>query len=301
MEFLKNVYIIKLNGKKRIHIQNNEIFELIYNIPSQERMKLRILRKIPYRKYLIRKLAFKSKITLLELYKPKFKLNAKSFQIPCSLKSSVRRAVTICQRLYFNSQKALFIGDDDLVSILCKFIIPKLPITVIEIDGRITRLLKNIALKHNFQDFNVYNLDFKEVEEIKEHLDIKFSLIHLDPPYEAKELQKFSNSIDLVQDKHLVQIFLNGLFDINCISIINNFITKNKLIISEFSKSFNSYSFKSTDSKYIKNVRKHLKRETDLKFKINELKKIEFSSDLYILERSMTEQDINSNKSHNLN
>ena len=296
LEFLKNVSVIKLNKNKRIKIQNNEIFELLYNKPSQKWMIQRLIRKIPYRNYLVRKLAFRSKISLLKLYKPKFKLNVRSFQNPCSLRSSIKRAVAICQKLYFKSQKALFIGDDDLVSILCKFIIPELPITVIEIDGRITKLLKDIALKHHFENFNVYNLDFKEIEEIKEQLETKFSIIHLDPPYDAKELQKFTANISLIQDQFLVQIFLNGLFDINCLSIINNFITKNNLLISEYSKSYNSYSFKTTNPKYMKFMKKQLKLETDLKFKEKDLKKIEFSSDLYILEKSMTEQDINSYK-----
>jgi len=294
IEFLKNVYIIKLNKNKRIKIQNDEIFGLLYKAPSKMSMFLKTIRKIPYSHYLARKLTFMSKMSLLELYKPKFRLNPRSFQIPCSLKTSIKRAVVICQKLYFNSQKALFIGDDDLVSILCKFIIPELPITVIEIDGRITKLLKNIAVKHKFKEFNVYNLDFKEINEISEILKLKFSIIHLDPPYDEKELLKFTANISLILDENIVQIFLNGLYDINSMSIVNNFITKNSLIISDYFKSFNSYSFKSTDLKYLKYMKKQLKRETDLKFKEKDLEKIEFSSDQYILEKSLTEQDINS-------
>ena len=296
IEFLQNVNIIKLNKNKRIKIQNDEIFELLYKNPSKSSMLLKTIGKIPYRHYLARKLASMSKTNLLELYEPKFKLNPKSFQVPCSLKSSLKRARVICNRAYFTSQKALFIGDDDLISILCKFIIPELPITVIEIDGRITKLLKKIAIKHKFKEFNVYNLDFKEINEMSEILKIKFSIIHLDPPYDEKELLKFTANIGLILDENIVQIFLNGLYDINSMSVVNKFITKNRLIISDYHRSFSSYSFKSTDSKYLKYMKKQLKRETDLKFKEKDLKKIEFSSDLYILEKSLTEQDINSYK-----
>ncbi len=299
IEFLQNVNIIELNKNKRIKIQNNEIFELLYKPPSKRIMFLKTIGKIPYRHYLARKLASMSKTNLLELYEPKFKLNPKSFQVPCSLKSSLKRARVICNRAYFTSQKALFIGDDDLISILCKFIIPELPITVIEIDGRITKLLKKIAIKHKFKEFNVYNLDFKEINEMSEILKIKFSIIHLDPPYDEKELLKFTANIGLILDENIVQIFLNGLYDVNCMSVVSNFITKNKLIISDYYRSFSSYSFKSTDSKYFKYMKKQLKLETDLKFKEKDLKKIEFSSDLYILEKSLTEQDINSYKLQN--
>ncbi len=294
VEFLQNVNVIKLNKNKRIRIQNDEILELLFKPPSKRSMFLKSIGKIPYRHYLARKLASKSKMNLLELYELKFRLNPKSFQIPCSLRSSLKRARIICNRAYFTSQKALFIGDDDLISILCKFIIPELPITVIEIDGRITKLLKKIAIKHKFKEFNVYNLDFKETNEISEFLKTKFSLIHLDPPYDEKELLKFTANISLILDEKIVQIFLNGLYDINSMSVVNNFISKNNLIISSYFKSFSLYSFKSTDSKYLKYMKKQLKRETDLKFKEKDIKKIEFSSDLYILEKSLTEQDINS-------
>ena len=296
IEFLHNVNVIKLNKKKRIKLQNDEIFELLYKPPSKSRMFLKTIRKIPYRHYLARKLASMSKTNLLELYEPKFRLNPRSFQIPCSLRSSLKRARVICDRAYFTSQKTLFIGDDDLISILCKFIIPELPITVIEIDGRITKLLKNIAIKHKFKEFNVYNLDFKEINELSEFLKNKFSIIHLDPPYDEKELLKFTANISLILDENIVQIFLNGLYDVNCVSVVSNFITKNKLIISDYYRSFSSYFFKSTDSKYLKYMKKQLKLETDLKFKEKDLKKIEFSSDLYVLEKSLTEKDINSYK-----
>ncbi len=296
IEFLQNVNIIKLNKNKRIKIQNNEIFELLYKPPSKRSMFLKTIGKIPYRHHLARKLVPMLKTNLLELYEPKFKLNPKSFQVPCSLKSSLKRARVICNRAYFTSQKALFIGDDDLISILCKFIIPELPITVIEIDGRITKLLKKIAIKHNFKEFNVYNLDFKEINEISEILKTKFSIIHLDPPYDEKELLKFTANLSLILDENIVQIFLNGLYDIKCMSVVSNFITKNKLSISDYYRSFSSYSFKSTDSKYLKYMKNQLKLETDLKFKEKDLKEIEFSSDLYILEKSLTEQDINSYK-----
>jgi len=296
IEFLQNINIINLNKNKRIKIQNDEIFELLYKPPSKRRMFLKTSGKIPYRRYLAKKLASMSKTNLLELYEPKFRLNPKSFQVPCSLRSSLKRARVICNKAYFTSQKALFIGDDDLVSILCKFIIPELPITVIEIDGRITKLLKKIAIKHKFKEFNVYNLDFKEIDEMGEFLKNKFSIIHLDPPYDEKELLKFTANMGLILDENIVQIFLNGLYDINSISVVNNFISKNSLIISDYYRSFNSYSFKYTDSKYLRYMKKQLKRETDLKFKEKNIKKIEFSSDLYILEKSLTEQDINSYK-----
>ena len=294
VEFLKNLNIIKLDKNKRIKIQNDEIFELLYKNRSKSSMFLKIIGKIPYRHFLPRKLASMSKTNLLELYEPKFRLNPKSFQVPCSLRSSLKRAKIICNRAYFTSQKALFIGDDDLISILCKFIIPELPITVIEIDGRITKLLKKIAIKHKFKEFNVYNLDFKEINEVSESLKTNFSIIHLDPPYDEKELLKFTANISLILDENIVQIFLNGLYDIKCMSVVSNFITNNKLIISDYYRSFSSYSFKSMDSKYLKYMKKQLKLETALKFKEKDLKKIEFSSDLYILERSLTEEDINS-------
>jgi len=300
IEFLQNVKLVKLNKNKRITIQNHEIFELIYTAPSQKSIYLKIARKIPLRKYILKKIAFKSKINLLELYKPNFKLNVRSYQIPCSLRSSIKRAGIICNNIYFKTQKALFIGDDDLISILCKFIEPKLPITVIEIDGRITKLLKSVAVKHKFENFNVYNIDFKEFDEIKQHIDDGFSIVHLDPPYEVEELRRFTVNLSLMQDKLLFQIFLNGLYDSNCMSIISDFITKNKLVISDYFKSFNSYSFRSADIEYLKYMKKQLKLESNLKFKEKDIERIEFSSDLYIIEKSLNEQDIDSDSFHNI-
>ncbi|MFX0106049.1 MAG: bis-aminopropyl spermidine synthase family protein, partial [Candidatus Hodarchaeota archaeon] len=186
-------------------------------------------------------------------------------------------------------QKALFIGDDDLVSILCKFIIPELPITVIEIDGRITKLLKEIVEKNNFKDFKVYNIDFKELKDYPELSKEKYSIIHLDPPYEESELQEFLNIIEGILDNKIIQIFLNGLYDDNSQTIINQFITKNNLNISNYYKSFNSYPFKSLDSDFLKYLKKEIKLNNNLKFEEKNLKKLEFTSDLLLIEKGWFE------------
>ena len=285
LEFLQNVNVIKLIKDKHIKIQNNEIFELLYRSPSRRRMFLKLIRKIPRWNKKLRIFNYLKKRSLLKLYLPKFKLNIRAFQLPCSIGTSLRRAITIIKNINLKSQKAFFIGDDDLVSILCKFIMPELSITIIDIDGRITKLLKEIAKKHKFTDFNVYNLDIKEIKDSPEILKHKYSIIHFDPPYEAKELQKFFESIDLIMDGQINQVYLNGLFDNKSMAIINQFMVKNKLIISRYYNSFNSYPLKSSDLKYLKSLRKQIKLEYNFKFKEKSLKSIEFSSDFFVIEK----------------
>jgi len=285
IEFLQNVNIIKLIKDKHIKIENNEILELLYRSSSRRRMFLKLIRKIPRWNKKLRIFNYLKKRSLLKLYLPKFKLNVRAFQLPCSIGTSVRRAITIVKNINLKSQKAFFIGDDDLVSVLCKFLMPELSITIVDIDGRITKLLKEIAKKKKFTDFNVYNLDFKEIKDSPEILKHKYSIIHFDPPYEAKELQKFFEGIDLIVDGQINQIYLNGLFDNKSMTVINQFISKNKLIISRYYNSFNSYPLKSSDVNYLKNLRKQIKLEYNFKFKANSLKRIDFSSDLFVIEK----------------
>jgi predicted methyltransferase len=289
LDFLRNVNIIKIIKNRQIRIQNDEILNIIFESPSEKRVFLKLLRKIPTKLSLIRPWNLMGRRNLLTLYDSDFKLNVKNFQLPCSVLSSFRRAIVILNNLHFLSQNLLFIGDDDLISILCKFIIPDLPITIIEIDGRITKLLNKIAKKHKFKDFHVYNLDFKEIKEFPEILEKKYSIIHLDPPYEVKELQVFLNNIILLLDDKISQIFLNGLFDHRSMIILNQFISENKFTISKFYKLINNYPFKPLDSIFLKHLKKQIKLENRMKFNKKDLKRFEFSSDLYQIEKSWLE------------
>lgn len=289
IRFLRNINVIKIVENRKIRIQNDEILDIIFMNPSEKRIFLKLLWRIPTKLFLIRPWNLMRKRNLLMHYYSDFRLNVKNFQLPCSISSSFRRVNVILRNLHFTSQNVLFIGDDDLISVMCKFIVPDLPITIIEIDGRITKLLKKIAEKHKFKDFYVHNHDFKEVNEYPEIIERKFSIIHLDPPYEAKELKAFLNNINLILDEKISQIFLNGLFDNKSLQYLNQFISENKFTISNYYKSFNSYPIKSLDSKFLKYLKKQIKLENNMKFNSKELKRFEFSSDLYQLERSWLE------------
>ena len=285
LEFLQNVNAVKLDEKKRIEILNDDVFASFYRSSSRKKLLAKLMRKIPYTFKLIRKRSFLKKNNLLKLYLPNFELNIKSFQLPCSIKTSFKRAITIVRNIYLASQKILFIGDDDLVSVLCKFIMPELHITVIEIDGRITNLLKEIAEENKFEEFYVYNTDFKELELSPELLTQKFSIIHLDPPYEAKEIEMFFKNILLILDNKIVQIFLNGQYDLNSMHIINQFIIQNHLNISKYYKYFNSYPLKTLDSKYLKYLKKQIKLEFNFRFNEKSIREMELSSDLLLIEK----------------
>ncbi|MFX1325505.1 MAG: bis-aminopropyl spermidine synthase family protein, partial [Promethearchaeota archaeon] len=284
-----NVNIIKIVNHKRIRVQNNEILKVLFNSPSKKRVILQLLRMIPKKLPLIRFWEVMRNSNLLMLYRPKFALNVKTFQLPCSVKSSFHRAILILDNLCYSSQNMLFIGDDDLISILCKCIAPDLSISVIEIDGRITKLLKEIAKKKKFKNFYVHNLDFKEINESPEFLEKNYSIIHFDPPYEAKELHKFLNNIILLLDEKSSQIFLNGLFDNRSIKILNQFISDNKFTIENLYRSFNNYPLKPLDSKFLKHLKKQIKLETNLKFEKKDLKRFKITSDLYQIEKSWIE------------
>ncbi|MHA2132133.1 MAG: bis-aminopropyl spermidine synthase family protein, partial [Promethearchaeota archaeon] len=286
IEFIQNINLVKLLKHKKIKIQNQEIFNLILGIPPYWKLFTKLILKLPHKYNIIRKRNILTKHSLLELYIPNFIINTKAFQLPCSIKSSMQRAIKIVENINLPSQKTLFIGDDDLVSILCKFIYPELPITVIEIDGRITKLLKEIAEKNKFDNFNVYNIDFKELNEYTEYINNKYSVIHVDPPYEVNELQMFFKNISLILDERVGKLFLNGLYNDKTQPIINKFIMANNLIVSKYYKSFNTYPLKSLDSKFLENVKRQAKLDFNLKFKEKQLKKMSFSSDFFLIEKS---------------
>jgi len=285
LEFLQNVNVIKLDENKKIKILNDEVLASFYQSLSRKKLLAKLMRKVPHTFKLIRKRSFLKKNNLLNLYLSNFELNIKSFQLPCSISSSFKRAVTIVKNIYLTSQKILFIGDDDLVSVLCKFIMPELHITVIEIDGRITKLLKEIAEENKFEEYYVYNSDFKELKLLPEILTQKFSIIHLDPPYEAKEIEMFFKNILLILDNKVVQIFLNGLYDLNSMHKINQFIIQNHFNISKYYKYFNSYPLKPLDLKYLKYLIKQIKSEFNFRFNEKSLREMEISSDLILIEK----------------
>ncbi|MFX0083584.1 MAG: bis-aminopropyl spermidine synthase family protein [Candidatus Hodarchaeota archaeon] len=287
LQFLQNVNVIKLNKQKRIKIQNNEIFNLLFQRPSKIKIFLKLIRNIPHKSYFLRHPRFLSKFNLLKLFKPNFKTSYYNYQFPCSLRTSLKRAHLIISNTQIKSQKALFIGDDDLISILCKFILPELPVYIVEIDGRITKLLKEIAKNYKFKDFKVFNYDFKEINEISELKDEKFSIIHIDPPYEEEELFTFLSIIGEILDDSIIQIYLNGLYDDNSQAIINEFITENELNISKWYKSFNSYPLKSLDQQFLKMLKKEIEFDTNFKFNERNLRKLEFTSDLLLIEKGL--------------
>ncbi|MFX1280808.1 MAG: class I SAM-dependent methyltransferase [Promethearchaeota archaeon] len=298
-KFLQNVNVIKLKKQKNIKIQNQEVFNLLFQRPSKTRIWLKLIRKIPHKSYYLKHPHLFSKFSLLKLFKPNFKTSYYNYQLPCSLKTSLKRAQLIISNIQLTSQKAIFIGDDDLISILCKFILPELSVYVIEIDGRITKLLKEIAYKYKFKDFQVFNYDFKEINEISELKDEKFSIIHIDPPYEVEELFTFLSIIEEILDDSINQIYLNGLYDDNSQIIINEFISKNELNISKSYKSFNSYPLKSLDQQFLKMLKKEIEFDTNFKFDERKLRKLEFRSDLLLIQKGLiieyTEVEIKDN------
>ncbi|MFX0075229.1 MAG: hypothetical protein ACFE96_07295, partial [Candidatus Hermodarchaeota archaeon] len=123
LEFLRNVSIIELNKKGQLRIHNEEILDQIYKPLNKIRLKLKLL--VSNKK----KIFFYSNNnnSLLRIYAKDFKLSKVNFQLPCSIKTSLSRAITIVNNIYFKTQNALFIGDDDMVSLLVKCLVPELP------------------------------------------------------------------------------------------------------------------------------------------------------------------------------
>ena len=95
MEFLQNVHVIKRTKHQKILIQNNEIFDLFLKKHSYRGLFTKAITKLPHKSYLFRKKALLTNFSLIKLYIPDFIINFKNFQLPCSIKSSILRAIKI--------------------------------------------------------------------------------------------------------------------------------------------------------------------------------------------------------------
>ena len=283
LEFLRNISLIELDENGKLRILNKEILKEIYFSPQLVKMKLKFQLKFTKRIWF----HSKKKKSLLSLFDSSFILSKTNFQLPCSIKTSYLRAIMILQNIYFETQNALLFGDDDMVSLVLKYLNPNLSITVIEIDGRLTKLLKKIAHRKKYKSFEIYNNDFNELVRNPEVVKKKYSIIHLDPPYEPKKLSKFLSNLPQLFNEKMVQIYLNGTYDNESRNIINSFLLKNKLKIVDYCKSFNNYPCKSTDFNYIDSLKKDIRRYYDFKLNRKYLKKLRLSSDLLMIENTI--------------
>ncbi len=155
--------------------------------------------------------------------------------------------------LKFNPQEMVFLGDDDLTSIVLSLNNKKIKISVIDIDQRILNLIQEISRKENL-NIETINYDLRKPLE----LNLKTNFIFFDPPYTPQALKLWLiRALEILVGKGSNQKrkdlnFLKDRFIFLCYGYtdrashrglkIQKIITDLGLIIQEKFRKFNKYT-----------------------------------------------------------
>ncbi len=285
LKTLQDERILKIIKNEKIEFRRTGFKDLFFERPSKKEIFEKLLEKLSLKEKFNRDKKFLSDNMLIRQFASDFQNNIDYFQFPCSILSSMKRTSRIIRNLLLKTQNLLFLGDDDLVSVLCKIITPEIEIHIIDIDKTVIGILEEISNEFKFNKFYIHNLDLNKDNQEFEFLANRFSMIHTDPPYVPEFLKHFLEKAIFFGNDKFYQIFLNGLFNLPCSHIINEFQYKNKLICSGFYKSFNNYPVVSMDMQYINWIREHVKLYFQYDFTEEQIRETFGTSDLYIFEK----------------
>lgn len=154
--------------------------------------------------------------------------------------TALRRAYFMLQNDDLEGRKILLLGDDDFTSLAIALLDISSDITVLDIDTRLTDVIRKIADENNYQ-IKCYNHDLRK--PIPEELVGQYDTIFTDPPYTVPGLELFlSRGIQALKKEIGRKIYLayahrapNDLFDFQQV------IVNHGLAIQETIPGFNLY------------------------------------------------------------
>ncbi len=154
--------------------------------------------------------------------------------------TALRRAYFMLQNDDLEGRKILLLGDDDFTSLAIALLDISTDITVLDIDMRLTDVIRKIAGENNYQ-IKCYNHNLRK--PIPEELEGQFDTILTDPPYTIPGLELFlSRAIQALKKEIGRKVYLafahrapNDLFD------FQQAIGNHGLAIQETIPGFNLY------------------------------------------------------------
>lgn len=176
-------------------------------------------------------------------------------QRPVTLRTTIERVKYFLKRNDIYNKNIVFLGDDDLTSIALALTGVTCQITVLDIDERLIKFIKEIARKHSL---NITAITFNALEEVPKQLKHQFDCLITDPTPEAIPFTIFMNdALDLLKkDNGIIytSIYSSAMEETLALQKI---ITKMNLYITEIIPKFTEYQaiyelYKPADLEFIK-------------------------------------------------
>lgn len=248
LHFLSNDKIIKVRSNGKVVLLDKELKKYLTPLLTKEEIEKILSKKLKMRLSTIKKKPV-SVITKLIL-KKEFSYNAEYDQMPLSIES----AVTIVERIvnkYPFYDGFLFVGDDDLISIMISLVIPGFSSIVIDIDenllDNISELSKRIRAK-----IKTLQIDIKSGKKVSDNI-MGFLA---NPPYTTKGVILFSKfGINHFGKRGGYAFIVFGDESIGTKKLfIQEFFTKNNLIYEEIVNEKIGYPYNKLHKEDVENL-----------------------------------------------
>ncbi len=159
LEFLKRKKIIKVERSGKISLLKKEISRFIPPPKKEKEIKKIVEKKLGVK--------IKKKKSVVELFKKfyDFKTKAQWDQMPISQESAIFLVRKILEKIPFY-KKFLFVGDDDLISLVLTLTEPNIECLVIDVDEHLLEGINFLAQKFNLK-IEVKKIDIRKKKKLK--------------------------------------------------------------------------------------------------------------------------------------
>lgn len=178
------------------------------------------------------------------------------YQLHASLETSCRRIAMMIEKGDVQGKSVIFLGDDDLMSLLVGLSGLASKVTVIDIDRRITAFIKSVIRQRGLERIDVLNRDLRK--PLPKSLLGNFDTFFTDPPYSEDETITFlSRGFEALKDRGTGYFCLDKVQkNVQC------FILNHSFIITDLVRNFNNYGVSSFDRLWLKRTYKNKFRST---------------------------------------
>lgn len=132
---------------------------------------------------------FQKTLELLKVFRKKKPVSKREYdQFTATLETTARRASLLHFFADLQGKNILFLGDDDFTSVAAAALKKAKRITVVDIDKRILKAIKDISDQQNFE---IETIKYDARKSLPQVLTARFDIVFTDPPYTPEGIKLF--------------------------------------------------------------------------------------------------------------
>ena len=132
---------------------------------------------------------FQKTLELLRVFRKKKPVSKREYdQFTATLETTARRASLLHFFADLQGKNILFLGDDDFTSVAAAGLKKARNITVVDIDKRILKAIKDISGQQNFE---IETIKYDARKSLPQALTARFDIVFTDPPYTPEGIKLF--------------------------------------------------------------------------------------------------------------